>query len=81
MSHALRRYGRHGRVCAASTGALPAAASAAPSRSTAVTLRAASEGLVGEAVTSNGRYLLIATGSDATVVSTARLERGGCGLP
>jgi DNA-binding beta-propeller fold protein YncE len=42
-----------------------------------VTIPAASEGLAGEALTSNGRYLLIATGSGAVVVSTARLERGG----
>ncbi len=42
-----------------------------------VTFPAAVGGLVGEALTSDGRYLLIATGSGAVVVSTERLERGG----
>lgn len=41
-----------------------------------VTFPAAVGGLVGEALTSDGRYLLIATGDGAVVVSTARLERG-----
>ncbi len=34
------------------------------------------EGLAGEALTSDGRYLLVATGSGAVVVSTARAEQG-----
>jgi hypothetical protein len=34
------------------------------------------EGLAGEALTRDGRYLLVATGSGAVVVSTVRAEQG-----
>jgi DNA-binding beta-propeller fold protein YncE len=41
-----------------------------------VPVPAASEGLLGDALTSDGRYLLLATGSGAVVVSTVRAEQG-----
>jgi DNA-binding beta-propeller fold protein YncE len=50
---------------------------AVPVRNVALPAAAEAEGVLGEALTSDGRYLLLAAGSGAVVVSTARLERGG----